>query len=62
MTTASILSREEQLYDREAVLGRDVSSVFPVESQKAKQNQMKQLAEAVGLGEGRFITESQVNE
>jgi hypothetical protein len=37
-----------------------VSSVFPLESQRAKQEQMKQLQEAVGLGEGRFITEKQV--
>jgi len=55
-----LIPREEQLYERKAIFGRDVSSVFPMEAQKAKQEHMKQLSEAVGLGEGRFITEKQV--
>lgn len=56
------IPREEQLYERKAIFGRDVSSVFPMEAQKAKQEHMKQLSEAVGLGEGRFITEKQLEE
>lgn len=40
--------REEELYDVEEVLGRDVSSVFPQEAKKAKEANMDQVQVAGG--------------
>ncbi len=54
------MSREETVYEREAVLGRDASSVFPQEAEKAKKEQLESIKKAVGLDSSRFITESQV--
>ena len=54
------LRREEAVYDREAVLGRDTSSVFPKEAEKAKKDKLETIKKAVGLDSSRFITESQV--
>ena len=51
-------SREERLYDREAVLGRDTSSVFPSETKKL--GKMDKDAAAAVLGSMQFVTESQV--
>ena len=50
--------REERLYDREAVLGRDASSVFPSETKKL--GKMDKDAAAAVLGSMQFVTESQV--
>ena len=49
--------REERLYDREAVLGRDASSVFPSESKKM--GKMDKDAAAAVIGSMQFVTESQ---
>ena len=50
--------RQEQVFDRETVLGRDSSSVFPTESKQAA----AEAAEALKakLGANRFITETEV--
>ena len=56
------MSREETVYEREAVLGRDTSSVFPKEAEKAKKEQLESIKKAVGLDSSRFITESQVGQ
>jgi hypothetical protein len=50
-------SREERLYDREAVLGRDASSVFPTESKKL--GKLDKDAAAAVIGSMQFVTESQ---
>lgn len=52
--------REERVYEREAIFGRDASSVFPTETAKARAQQMEELKKAVGLDSSKFITESQV--
>ena len=49
------------MYEREAVLGRDTSSVFPKEAEKAKKEHLENIKKAVGLDSSRFITESQVS-
>lgn len=50
---------EERLYDRDAVLGRDVSSVFPTEISMKAAAESASAAEAIG---GRnFITEKEVH-
>ncbi len=49
--------REERLYDREAVLGRDASSVFPSETKTL--GKMDKDAAAAVLGNMQFVTESQ---
>lgn len=50
--------REERVYDREEVLGRDAISVFPTES---RADVMKSDAAKELLGSAnRFITESEV--
>jgi len=55
---AATLRREERLYDREAVLGRDASSVFPSETKTL--GKMDKDAAAAVLGSMQFVTESQV--
>ncbi len=50
--------REEQVFEREAVLGRDASSVFPTES--AATAGADAAATKASLGALRFITESEV--
>lgn len=53
------LRREEQVFDREDVLGRDTTSVFPTES---KAQAMDSEAVKAALGSNlRFITESEVH-
>lgn len=47
------------MFDRESVLGRDSSSVFPTESKQAA-NQATEALKAK-LGANRFITETEVN-
>ena len=50
--------REEEVFDREEVLGRDAASVFPTES---KAPAMDAEAVKAALGSNlRFITESEV--
>ena len=52
--------REEEVFDREAILGRDVTSVFPIESRKVDQGT---LEEVLGANfEKRFVTASQLKE
>ncbi len=49
----------ERVYNREAVLGRDATSVFPTEIAAAAAAERSAAAEAIG---GRtFITESEVS-
>ena len=43
------------------MLGRNTSSVFPKEAEKAKKEQLESIKKAVGLDSSRFITESQVS-
>jgi len=50
--------REERVYDREAVLGRDTKSVFPSESKTL--GKMAPDAAAAVMGSMQFVTESQV--
>lgn len=53
-----VADREEEVYDREEVLGRDATSVFPTES---KAPAMDAEAVKAALGSNlRFITESEV--
>ena len=49
----------ERLYDREAVLGRDTSSVFP---SAARDSAQADFAASVGLNGPRFVTESELEE
>lgn len=53
-----MIGREERVYDREAVLGRDTRSVFPSES--ATLGKMDPDAAAAVMGSMQFVTESQV--
>ncbi|KAL0029492.1 hypothetical protein WJX77_011617 [Trebouxia sp. C0004] len=52
--------RQEQVYEREAVFGRDASSVFPIEGQKAAAEAKEALK--TKLGANRFISESEIQE
>ena len=56
--TSTTGRREEQVFEREAVLGRDASSVFPTES--AATAGADAAATRASLGALRFITESEV--
>ena len=53
---------KEQVFDREALLGRDVESVFPTESKAAIDSEADQVTDAVkeALGSVKFVTESEV--
>lgn len=51
--------REEQYFDREEVLGRDLTSVFPTEAKKAAVDGSA-LAELLGAGNRKFISETEV--
>lgn len=53
-----IAFREEEYYDREAVLGRDATSVFPQESLQQQAASKEAMVEA--LGARKFISESEV--
>ena len=55
----TIPCREERLYDREAILGRDVSSVFPSQSQDAARASAENAKAA--LGAMKFVSEQQVS-
>ena len=48
--------REERVFDREEVLGRDAKSVFPTESKAEVLNAAKEMLGSTN----RFITESEV--
>ena len=50
--------REEEYYVREAVLGRDASSVFPKEATQQQDANREAMVEA--LGARKFISESEV--
>ena len=50
--------RQEQVFEREQVFGRDASSVFPTEGQKAAAEAAEALKSK--LGANRFISESEV--
>ena len=53
------MARAERIYDRDAVLGRDATSVFPTEIAAAAAADRSAAAEAIG---GRtFISETEVN-
>ncbi len=52
--------RQEQVYEREAVFGRDASSVFPTEGQKAAAEAKEALKSK--LGANRFISETEVRQ
>mmetsp|Transcript_1406 Transcript_1406/g.3107 ORF Transcript_1406/g.3107 Transcript_1406/m.3107 type:complete len:149 (-) Transcript_1406:457-903(-) len=52
--------RAERLYDKEEVLGRDVSSVFPTESKADEDSITEAVKEAVGSV--KFITEKEVED
>ncbi|EFN56884.1 hypothetical protein CHLNCDRAFT_144541 [Chlorella variabilis] len=54
--------REERYYDREAVLGRDAASVFPTEIRKAAAAEGAALAELLGGGNKKFISETELEE
>lgn len=53
------LYREEKLYDREAVLGRDVTSVFPTQNEGAERVSTEKAKLSVGAA--RFVSETQVS-
>jgi hypothetical protein len=50
--------REEEYFDREAVLGRDATSVFPREAAQLQDSNRDALVEA--LGARKFISETEV--
>ncbi len=52
-------SREEEYFEREAVLGRDTSSVFPTEAKKANALDPEALKAAIG-GDRKFISATEV--
>ena len=54
-----IFCSEERVYERDAVLGRDASSVFPTEI--TKQAAADRATAAESLGGRNFITESEVS-
>ncbi|UPQ97165.1 N-terminal domain of NEFA-interacting nuclear protein NIP30-domain-containing protein [Chloropicon primus] len=58
------VEREEQVFEREAILGRDAESVFPTELKAASENEANAVTNAVkeALGSVKFVTESQVEE
>jgi hypothetical protein len=51
-------SRQEQYFDREAILGRDVTSVFPTQSKHDAADAAQTVADA--LGSKKFISETEV--
>ncbi|KAL4423399.1 hypothetical protein ABPG77_009977 [Micractinium sp. CCAP 211/92] len=53
--------REEQYFEREEVLGRDAASVFPTEAKKAAVDNAG-LAELLGAGKAKFISETELEE
>ncbi|GAB4818646.1 hypothetical protein N2152v2_005692 [Parachlorella kessleri] len=53
------VEREEQYFDREEVLGRDATSVFPTEAKKAATLDPEALKAAIG-GDRKFISASEV--
>ncbi len=55
-----MVCRQEQVYEREAVFGRDASSVFPTEGQKAAAEAKEALK--TKLGANRFISETEVRQ
>ena len=54
-----LVDREEKLYEREEIFGRDASSVFPTEG-KATQPTMDVEATKAAIGALKFISESEV--
>ncbi|CAD7698011.1 unnamed protein product [Ostreobium quekettii] len=54
------IEREEEHYDREQVLGRDTSSVFPTEAKEKEKEEVEALKEAVGAS--RFISETELED
>ncbi|KAL3151358.1 hypothetical protein ABBQ38_013190 [Trebouxia sp. C0009 RCD-2024] len=54
------MPRQEQVFEREQVFGRDASSVFPTEGQKAAAEAAEVLKSK--LGANRFISESEIQE
>mmetsp|Transcript_4879 Transcript_4879/g.8665 ORF Transcript_4879/g.8665 Transcript_4879/m.8665 type:complete len:129 (-) Transcript_4879:642-1028(-) len=54
------VEREEQVFEREAVLGRDVESVFPTELKQEDVDTTDAVKEAIGSV--KFITENEVEE
>lgn len=52
-------TREEEFYEREAVLGRDATSVFPKEAAAAAVAGQNAMVEA--LGARKFISETEVS-
>lgn len=53
-----MITREEEFYDREEVLGRDAASVFPKEATQAADANREAMVEA--LGARKFISETEV--
>lgn len=58
------VERREQVFEREAVLGRDAESVFPTELKAASEAEANEVTDALkqALGSVKFVTESQVEE
>ena len=58
------VERQEQVFEREAVLGRDAESVFPTELKAASEAEANEVTDALkeALGSVKFVTESQVEE
>lgn len=54
------LCRQEVLYDRDLVLGRDVNSVFPNQAKEEKKAKLDNISKALGLDKSRFISASEV--
>lgn len=54
--------REEQVFAREEVVGRDASSVFPTETRKAEVDARAQAFKALFGDNRRFVTETEVRE
>jgi hypothetical protein len=52
------IPRQEEVYDREEVLGRDAASVFPNATKKAAIESMEAIKEAIGAK--KFISETEV--
>ncbi|KAL6768209.1 hypothetical protein ACKKBF_B38210 [Auxenochlorella protothecoides x Auxenochlorella symbiontica] len=53
---------EEQVFEREAVLGRDATSVFPTESVKAEVESRANAFKALFGDDRRFVTESELRD
>ena len=58
VASSSLCDRQEKLYEREAVLGRDTTSVFP--SETAKEGFASQDAKDM-VGTSKFVTEAQAS-